>query len=100
MWNKPMETDISVNKYPYFNGVLIYIKSNIDFFKDGVIINDDGECLYFTKPSLDYRGHIHNPKINKSGSMQFSAKSDIPVGYYNFDDGDNEDELTIYYKDH
>ena len=82
------------NKY---GTVRVFSKS--EFFKNQLKVRVLDNKLIFEAVGIDYNGRIVNPHFNKATKKyQTSARCDIPVGRYEFDEEEsNEDVKVIYF---
>jgi hypothetical protein len=65
---------------------------------EDIIVKVDDEKILITRPSIDYRGRSHKPKLIASGWIIFSIVADIPLISnlpINLEES-NEDQLVIY----
>lgn len=75
------------------------ITSKHPFFRGELIVKIDDEKITFTKPDLSYMGKTYKPFANKkTGFLNTAIMCDIPLGKYEFDkEESNEDKIVVYY---
>lgn len=96
-----MERWINIQpSYGRQRGKEIYTKDL--FFHEPVIAKIFYDRLEFTHPNLDYRGPLHEPyKIkDRQGWVSFGITSyDIPLGSFEIDEDESNEDLIIVYFD-
>lgn len=80
-----------------YRTVRIFSKS--EFFKNQLRVRVFDNKLIFEAVGIDYNGRVVNPNFNKATKKyQTHAICDIPVGNYEFDEEEsNEDVKVIYF---
>ena len=89
----------SISVYKHTHERQMHISSKSDFFNEEVIIKIENDKIIFRKPSIGYNGKSRKFSRHKSGYYHTAIVCELPIGKYEFDeDESDEDCMVAYYR--